>query len=190
MTWVFLMVLVFVADQMMASDWVEFGLRPRSLGGLLGIITGPWLHASWGHLLSNAIPLGVGFSLMLYLYPHASVRALPVIYLGSGVLVWCVGREAIHVGASGLVYGVLAFLFTSGLVRRDRRSLGVAMMVAFVYGSIIWGLLPYDSTMSWELHVAGTMLGLGMAVGYRRFDCPPMVQFDWEIDENEDQDNS
>lgn len=176
-------VLVLGLDQMLAADWVEYGLKPRTGSGLLGVVTSPMLHASWAHLLSNVVPLMLGLTLMLYLYPYASIRALPILYLGSGVVVWCVGRQAIHVGASGLVYGVLAFLFASGLIRRDRRALGVAMMVAFVYGSIFWGLLPYDSSMSWELHISGTLLGLITAFVYRRKDRPPMQSFDWESEE-------
>lgn len=186
---VLLPVLILGLDQMLASDWIEYGLKPRTPQGLWGVVTAPMLHASWAHLFSNVVPLMVGLTLMLYLYPSTSVRTLPAIYLGSGVLVWCFGRQAIHVGASGLVYGVLAFLFVSGLIRRDRRSLVVAMLIAFVYGSIFWGLLPYDASMSWELHLGGTLFGLIGAFIYRRRDRPPMQHFEWESEEQVDLDD-
>jgi len=174
------MFLAFVADTIVRPDLLEWGLRPREASGLLGVLTTPLLHASWAHLFSNLMPLWVGLSLMVYLYPNTSVRVVPLIYLLSSLIVWFVGRQAIHVGASGLVYGVLAFLAASGLVRRDLRSLGVSLMVAFVYGSIVWGLLPFDSTMSWELHGAGSLVGIVCAVAFRNWDKPPFIEYDWE----------
>ncbi len=178
----------YLIDVLVPPELLDFGLEPRRLAGLLGVVTAPFLHASAGHLFSNTVPLFVGLSLMFYLFPNASTRALPSIYMGSGLLAWLFARQAIHVGASGIVYGVLAFLFVSGLVRRDIRSLGVSLMVAFVYGSIIWGLLPFDTGMSWELHLAGTVMGAGCALVYRYWDRPPMKQYQWELDEESSND--
>lgn len=172
----------YAIDAILPQDLLEWGLAPRQVPGLLGIVTAPLLHASIGHLFSNTVPLFVGLSLMFYLFPNASLRVGFLIYLGSGLLAWLFARQAIHVGASGIVYGVLAFLFVSGLVRQDLRSLGVSLMVAFVYGSIVWGLFPFDAGMSWELHLAGTLMGAGCAVGYRKWDRPPMKHYEWELD--------
>lgn len=173
----------YALDLILPQDFLEWGLAPRQPAGLFGIVTVPFLHASIGHLFSNVVPLFVGFSLMFYLFPNASLRAGLIIYLGSGLLAWLFARQAIHVGASGIVYGVLAFLFVSGLVRRDLRSLGVSLMVAFVYGSIVWGVLPFDAGMSWELHLAGTLMGAGCAVVYRDWDRPPMKRYEWELEQ-------
>ncbi|HEY7905596.1 MAG TPA: rhomboid family intramembrane serine protease [Wenzhouxiangella sp.] len=173
----------YVIDVILPHDLLAWGLSPREPAGLLGVVTAPFLHASLGHLLSNTVPLFVGFSLMFYLFPNASARAALIIYLGSGLLAWLFARQAIHVGASGMVYGVLAFLFVSGLLRRDLRSLGVSLMVAFVYGSIVWGVLPFDTGMSWELHLAGTLMGAGCAVVYRHWDRPPMKRYEWELEQ-------
>jgi len=182
--------LAYIIDLLTPQDLLVWGLAPREASGLIGVLTAPLLHASLGHLMSNVLPLFVGVSLMVYLFPNAAVRAVPLIYFGSGLLAWIFARQAIHVGASGIVYGVLAFLFVSGLVRRDLRSLGVSLMVAFVYGSIVWGVLPFDTTMSWELHLAGTLMGAGCAIRYRQWDRPPMKRYDWEFEEDIEDDKA
>lgn len=176
--------MVYVINAIIPHDLLIWGLAPREPLGLIGIVTAPLLHASFGHLVSNIIPLFVGVSLMVYLFPNAAIRVAPLIYLGSGLLAWLFARQAIHVGASGMVYGILAFLFVSGLLRRDVRSLGVSLMVAFVYGSIVWGVFPFDAAMSWELHLAGTLMGAGCAVRYRHWDRPPMKRYDWELEQD------
>ncbi|MDR9452807.1 MAG: rhomboid family intramembrane serine protease [Wenzhouxiangella sp.] len=171
---------VYGLNHLLAVDLLRFGLSPRQGWGLLGVLATPLLHASIEHLISNTLPLWVGLTLMLYLFPNASVRALPLIYLGSGVLAWVFARDALHIGASGVVYGILGFLFVSGLLRRDLRSMGVSLMIAFVYGSIIWGLVPINNQMSWELHVAGSVMGVLMAWRLKAWDRPPMKVYDWE----------
>jgi len=177
--------LVYGINLVVPFDLIGLGLSPRQGSGLLGVLLTPLLHASLEHLLSNTLPLLLGLTLMLYLYPNASVRALPWIYLGSGGLAWLFARDALHIGASGVVYGVLSFLFLSGVLRRDMRSMGVSLMVAFVYGSIIWGLVPINNQMSWELHVSGSLIGVVTAWWLKYFDRPPMKIYDWEHGEDD-----
>ena len=176
---------VFLFDQLLRLELIRFGLRPRELIGLIGLITTPLLHFNLPHIVSNSLPLMIGGTLMLYLYPNSSLRALPMMYLGSSALAWVFARESVHIGASGLVYGLLAFVFVSGVLRRDIRSIGAALVIWFMYGSMIWGVLPAAPDMSWELHASGFVLGVWMAILFRDWDRPPMKRYEWE-DEDED----
>jgi membrane associated rhomboid family serine protease len=146
-------------------------------------VTTPLLHYNLAHIASNTLPLLIGGTMMLFLYPNASVRALPAIWLGSGLLAWIFARDSVHIGASGLVYGVLGFVFVSGVIRRDLRSIGAALLIWFLYGSMIWGVLPAGRGMSWELHATGLAIGVWMALRYRSWDHPPMKRYEWEDEE-------
>lgn len=176
---------VFLFEQLLGLDLSRFGLRPRQGAGLLGLITTPLLHGNLAHIASNSIPLFVGGVAMLFLYPNSSLRALPMIYVGSAALAWVFARPSLHIGASGLVYGILAFVFVSGILRRDMRSVGVSLMIWFFYGSMLWGVLPAERGTSWELHASGMVIGVLMAFVFRRWDLPPLKRYDWEDDEHE-----
>lgn len=174
---------VFAFDQLMELRLIRFGLVPREGIGLLGLVTTPLLHYNLAHIGSNSLPLLVGGTIMLFLYPNCALRALPAIWIGSGILAWIFARSSVHIGASGLIYGLLAFVFVSGILRRDLRSIGAALVVWFMYGSMIWGVLPAAPNVSWELHAAGMVLGIAMALRYRHQDRPPMKRFEWEDEE-------
>lgn len=180
--------LVFLFEQLTGLDLSRFGLRPRDGEGLLGLLTTPLLHANLAHITSNSIPLFVGGVAMLFLYPNSSLRALPVIYVGSAALAWVFARPSLHIGASGLVYGMLAFVFVSGILRRDLRSVGVSLMIWFFYGSMLWGVLPVQRGMSWELHASGMVIGVIMAFAFRNWDLPPLKRYAWEDEEHENDD--
>jgi membrane associated rhomboid family serine protease len=162
----------------------RFGLRPGSIPGLIGILTAPLLHGSFQHLLSNTIPLLVSLTATLYLYPTSSIRVIPLVWLGSGALAWFIGRPTLHIGASGLIYGLLAYVFLGGILRRDMRSVSVSLLVGFLYGSMVWGVLPIRPHMSWEMHLSGALTGLLLAVLYRRWDRIPLVRYAWEDDDS------
>ena len=160
----------------------RFGILPREASGLVGIALAPLLHGGFGHLVSNSLPLVVGATGILFLYPNAAVRVLPAVYLGGGALVWLAGRPVIHVGASGLVYGLLAFLFLSGILKRDPRGIALSLLIYFLYGSLVWGVFPIRTGVSWESHLAGGIIGAGLAIRYRRWDLPPRKRYSWEDD--------
>jgi membrane associated rhomboid family serine protease len=185
---VVLMWLVFVLQQILPFDLARLGLRPRDGMGLIGLLTTPLLHGSLAHIGSNTAPLFVGGVAMLFLYPNSSMRALPLIYIGSAALAWTFARPSIHIGASGLVYGILTFVFVSGILRRDIRSVGVSLMVWFLYGSMIWGIFPSGRSMSWELHASGMAIGLVLALMFRSWDRPPVKKYDWEDEDDEEVD--
>lgn len=161
----------------------RFALRPGSMAGLIGVITAPLLHGGPAHLFHNSIPLFVAVTAILYLYPNSAVRVIPLIWLGSGLLGWLIGRPSLHYGASGLLYGLLVYVFMGGLLRRDLRSVSVSLLVGFLYGAMIWGVLPIRPNMSWELHLAGAVMGALLAFGYRRWDRVPLRRYAWEDDE-------
>jgi membrane associated rhomboid family serine protease len=162
------------------------GIRPRQLAGLLGIVFAPLVHASFAHLVANSPPLLVLGTGMLFLYPNSALRVLPAIYLGTGVVVWLFGRESVHFGASGLVYGLASHVFVAGLLRGDRRAIATSLVVCFMYGSLVWGVLPIELGVSWETHLAAALIGAALAIALRRLDVLPPKRYAWEGEEWED----
>jgi len=163
-----------------------FGIRPRQLAGLPGIVVAPLMHGSFAHLIANSPPLLVSGTAMLFLYPHAALRAVPAIYFGAGVIVWLAGRGSVHLGASGLVYGFVSHIFVAGLLRRDRRAIAASLVVAFMYGSLAWGLLPVPLGVSWETHLAAALIGATSAIAWRHLDVPPLKRYAWETEQEEE----
>ena len=174
---------IFILDIVFGLRLGRFGLRPGSTAGLIGVVTAPLLHANFQHILSNTLPLFISLTATLYLYPSAALRVIPMIWAGSGVIAWIIGRPSLHFGASGLIYGLLAFVFMSGILRRDMRSISVSLMVGFLYGSMVWGVLPTRPQMSWEMHLGGAVVGLLLAFVYSDRARVPLVRYDWEDDD-------
>lgn len=171
-------------------DPSPFGIRPRQLAGAPGILTAPLVHGDFAHLVANSAPLAVVGTAMLFLYPNASLRVLPAIYLGPGIAVWLFGRDSAHLGASGLVYGLVAYVFVAGLLRRDRRAIAASLVVAFMYGSLAWGVLPTREPVSWETHLAAALIGVASAFALRRLDVPPRKRYAWEDEDGESSDDA
>jgi membrane associated rhomboid family serine protease len=158
----------------------DFGVRPRQLAGLPGILFAPLVHGGFAHLIANSPPLLVLGTAMLYLYPSAARTVLPAVYLGPGVAVWIFARGGVHVGASGLVYGLVSYIFVAGLIRRDRRAIAASLLVCFMYGALVWGVLPIEPGVSWETHLAAALIGIVLAIALRRLDIPPRTRYTWE----------
>lgn len=177
---------VFLVDHIFGLRLARFGLWPREPAGLLGLLTVPLLHGNLGHIAANTVPLLVGGAALLYLYPHSSLRALPVLYSGTTLLAWTFARAgSTHIGASGFVYGILTYVFVAGVLRRDMRAVGVSLLIWFLYGSYVWGIFPDGSNTSWELHLSGMVLGVVMAWLYRNWDRPPIRRYSWELEEDD-----
>ncbi|MCB0792173.1 MAG: rhomboid family intramembrane serine protease [Flavobacteriales bacterium] len=149
----------------------RLGVYPRHAEGLLGIITAPLVHGDYGHLFNNSIPILVLGWCLVYFYPRVAWRVLAAIWLLTGIWVWISARADHHIGASGVVYGMAAFLFFSGLIRRNRALMAISLLVVFLYGGMVWGVLPIFPHVSWESHLWGGLSGLAMAVVYRK--VPP-----------------
>ena len=164
----------------------RFGVRPREIVGLAGILFAPLLHGGFAHLAANTVPILVLGTGMLFLYPSSAFRVIPLIYLGPGVAVWLFGKpSSVHVGASGLVYGLFAYIFVAGVIRRDRRAIAATLLVAFLYGSLVWGVLPYKPGVSWETHLAAALIGFALALVTRHRDVPPRKRYEWEDEQAE-----
>ena len=166
----------------------RFGVRPRQFAGLPGILFAPLLHAGFDHLIANSLPLLVLGTAMLYLYPNSALRVLPAVYVGPGIAVWLFAGGGVHVGASGLVYGLVSYIFAAGLIRRDRRAIAASLLVSFVYGTLAWGVLPIKPGVSWQTHLAAALIGVSMAIVLRRLDIPPRTRYTWEDEPDEDGD--
>jgi membrane associated rhomboid family serine protease len=164
-------------------DLVEYGIYPRKLSGLLGILTAPFIHGSLGHLFSNTVPIVVLGTTLLYGYPKSARVVIPALFLGTGLGVWLFGRASYHIGASGLTFGMMFFVFTIGMLRWDRRAIGLSLVVFFLYGGMIWGVFPTEPNVSYESHLAGALVGVALAFLLRRLDPPPPVKrYSWEIE--------
>lgn len=178
---------VFLLDRAFQWDMYRFGIFPRRLDGLWGILLSPFIHGDFDHLLNNSIPvLALGWAL-LYFFPKLAGRVVTGSWLISGAWVWISARNNYHIGASGVVYGLAAFLFISGLLRKQRTLMGLSMLVVFLYGGLLWGMLPLVPRISWESHFWGAAAGAVMAIMYRHVpsavrDPKPIV---WEEDEEE-----
>jgi len=160
--------------------WLN-GINPRQLNGLLGIIFTPVLHGSWSHLAANTAPLVVMVTMIYYGYPKSATKSLMGIWLLSGLLTWLFARDNIHIGFSGINHGLMFFLFSIGVLRRDHRSIALAMIVFFLYGGMIWSVFPNDPDISFELHLFGSISGVLMAFLFKSSDRKIAVKkYDWE----------
>ncbi len=141
----------------------QFGLIPRHIPGLMGILTAPLLHGSLWHFFSNIIPFAL-FSFLLL--QHGTKRYLQVTLvctIGSGLLVWIFARSAVHVGASGLIYGYFGYLVLAGILSKKLKLIIIALFVGISYGTLVFGVLPLNSYISWESHLSGLLIGLAFA---------------------------
>ena len=163
----------------------RFGVRPRQLGGLPGILLAPLVHGGYAHLVANSLPLLVLGTGMLHLYPNSALKVIPAVYLGPGIAVWLFARASVHVGASGLVYGLVSYIFVAGLIRRDTRAIAASLLVCFLYGTLVWGVLPIKAGVSWETHLAAALIGVVLAIALRRLDIPPRKRYAWEDEKDE-----
>ncbi len=162
-------------------ELVPYGVYPLRPGGLTGILTGPLIHGSWSHLTANTLPIIVLGTALLYGYPRSAKTVLATVYLGSGLGVWLFAREAYHIGASGLTFGVMFFLFVIGALRWDKRAIVLSMIVFLLYGGMIWGIFPSDPGISFESHFFGAVIGVALAFVLKNRDPAPVEKtYSWE----------
>lgn len=165
---------------------VYFGIFPRSINGLSGILFSPFIHSDFNHLISNSLPFFLLGFMLIYFYRRISYRIFFILYFLSGISVWLFGREAWHIGASGVVYAMAAFHFVSGIIRSDVRLLTFSVVVVFLYGGLVWGLLPIRPEISWEGHLSGAIAGVILALYYRKY-IIRREKFDWEYEMDDDE---
>lgn len=183
LAFVLLLCATFAAQE--AFDWSWLAIAPRSWPGLVGVLAAPLLHGSPEHLGANAVSLLLLGTLAGTVYPRATLRALPLLWLGSGLAAWALGEAGTrHLGASGLSHGLMFLVFTLGLLRRDRAAIAAAMIAFFLYGGMLLTVLPHEPGVSWQAHLGGAVAGVLAAVWLRRCDPPaPRKHYDWELEE-------
>jgi membrane associated rhomboid family serine protease len=162
----FLMVVLFTAQQFFEDSFCP-GIQPGKVDGLYGLFTYPFFHSNTSHLLSNLPPLFFLSAGTFYYLPKKLFPALLTIWLASAIVIWSFGRPGCHLGASGLVYGLAFMLATLGFLKRERTLGAFALIIVFMYGSMIWGVLPQEGNVSWEGHAGGAATGVLLAFFWR-----------------------
>ncbi len=166
-------------------DIDAFTVTPHTVHGLLGLLTAPLLHAGWEHVLSNASAVLLLGTLAGSVYPRATLRALPLIWLGSGLGAWLLGSaNEHHLGASGITHGLAFLVFVLGVLRRDRPAVAAGMIAFLLYGGMLVTVFPHEIGVSWQAHLGGALAGILAAVLLRRADPPaPRRRYSWELED-------
>lgn len=182
-----LIVLCFLLEKGMDWDFHTGGVFPRDVHHLWGILTMIFVHADWSHLINNVISLTILSSFLYFFYSKIATKVLIISYLVSGMILWIIGRDSWHIGASGLIYALAFFLFFSGLIRKHAPLIAVSFVVALIYGNMVWHIFPWENhdPISWEGHLAGGIIGTALSIFYRGAEPQKPVKL-WE-DENNDE---
>jgi membrane associated rhomboid family serine protease len=186
---VFLLWIIKVVDYSEQLNLFIYGVYPRNSQGLSGIFFSPFIHSDFNHLISNSIPLLILGSGIIYFYRELAYKVTGFVWVVSGVCVWIGARESYHIGASGLIYGLAAFLFLSGIIRKDIRLAAISLLVVFLYGGLVWGIFPFFPQISWEYHLFGGLSGFIAAIIYRS-EGPRPKEWSWEQEEDSNGEDS
>ena len=183
------MILTFLFEKGMNLDFHFAGVYPRRIENIGGIFTLIFIHSGWSHLVNNVISFLVLGSFLYYFYRQIATKVLVISYIFSGLILWFIGRENWHIGASGLIYSLAFFLFFSGLFRKFVPLIAISLIVAFMYGSMIWHVFPWqiNDPVSWEGHLAGGITGTILAFWLRNKE--PQKPLEQWSDEEEDDDS-
>lgn len=166
-------------------DWSFLAVVPWSAEGLLGLLAAPLLHGSVEHIVANGTALLLLGTLAGTAFPKATLRALPLLWVGSGLGAWLLGQPGSHhLGASGVTHGLMFLVFVLGVLRRDRAAIAAGMLAFMFYGGMLMTILPREPGVSWESHLGGALAGVLAAFLFRRSDAePPRRKYSWEIEE-------
>lgn len=160
--------IIFWFEMKYGYNFNKYGIYPRTFKGLRGIVFSPFIHGDIKHLYHNSIPLFVLLLALIYFYRSIALKIVVYGALISGFLTWVFARNSYHIGASGIIYLLFSFLFFSGVFRKNSRLIAVALVVIFLYGSMIWYILPVKEGISWEGHLFGFLVGLFFSFIYRK----------------------
>ena len=176
--------LVFFADYSLHLGLYQFGVKPRTLEGIIGVFTSPFIHATedFSHIITNSVPTLVLGWMLFYHYRTIALRSFLFIYFFTGIMVWILGRDSYHIGMSGVIYGMTSFLVVSGFLRKNMKVAAVSLVVIFLYGSTVWGIFPTKTGISWEAHAFGLIAGITIAFYYRK-SGPQPTKLMYEIEE-------
>jgi membrane associated rhomboid family serine protease len=158
---------VYALNEVLELGWRSHGVRPGEWAHWTGMLTYPFLHSDLEHLWNNTATFFTLNTLLFYFYRSLALRVWGLLYLISGLGLFFIGVGGNHIGASGIIYGLAAFLFTSGVVRRSEDLMRVSLLVAFLYGGMVWWMLPIEDHISWEGHLSGAVTGALLALAFR-----------------------
>ena len=162
-------------------NFVKNGIMPREISGLQGVLFSPFIHSNLSHLYNNSIPLLVLLAALQYFYPRHSFKVICYGILFSGMLTWLIGRTSYHIGASGLIYVLVGFIFFKGIITRYFRLVALSLTVIVLYGGMIWYVLPdVDNSISWEGHLAGLISGVIFAIIFKSPEYKKTPKYEWE----------
>lgn len=177
--------IVKISEILLGKDFGFLGIFPQKANGLIGILTAPLIHSDFQHLIANSVPLLILGTGLFYFYNKIAFKVFFLSYLIANIWIWFGARQAYHIGASGLVYSFASFLFFSGVVRKNVKLMAISLLVIFLYGSMIWGVLPIQPQISWESHLMGAIAGAILALYYKN-QGPPPKRYSWEFEDEED----
>ena len=160
--------LIEAADNVLSLNLHVLGIYPREWSGFPGIFTSPFIHSTWGHLASNSLPILVLTSIMVLFYRKVATQSLISIMVGTGIMVWLFASPSYHIGASGVVYGLVAFVFWTGVFKKNMKSIVLALIVLTLYSGSVESMFPnVEKNISWESHLFGAMVGLVTAFVFK-----------------------
>ncbi len=178
----FLMWAVKLIELQFDFSFISFGVFPQTSKGLKGILFSPFIHKDFMHLLNNSYPILILGGFLFSMYKRIAFQIFIWLFFISGFWLWIIGRPSFHIGASGIVYALASFLFVSGIIRKNPSLAAVSLLVTFLYGSLIWGIIPTKEIVSWEAHLSGFVAGVLVAIFYKH-EGPQRKKYQWEIDE-------
>ena len=146
----------------------KYGIFPRSFRGLRGVFLSPLIHSDVSHLFNNSVPLFALTASLFYFYKELAFKILFIGTILTGLLCWSFARDSYHIGASGVIYLLFSFIFFSGIIRKHFRLIAMSLVVIFLYGSMMWFILPTEDRISWEGHLSGFLMGLLFSILFRK----------------------
>lgn len=176
-----------VYQLVVGNDLHRWGIFPREWDGFVGILTAPFIHSDFEHLISNTVPLFTLTSVMVFFYRKVAVPSYVIIQFLTGFSVWVFARPSYHIGASGVVYGLVSFVFWSGVFRRNIKSIVLALIVVIMYSGYFYGVLPNKEGVSWESHLFGGIVGIFAAFLFKNIKEKDEEEeiYPWELEEED-----
>ena len=176
---VLLMWSVFWVEIQFGVSFNAYGIRPRRLLGLRGVVFSPFIHGSLGHLYNNTLPIAILSLTLAYFYKNTRFQVMFFGTLLSGLLTWIIGRDSYHIGASGIIYMLASYVFFKGVFAKHYRLIALSLATVFIYGSLLWYIFPIEEDISWEGHLSGFLTGLFLA-RVLKTEIPVSKKYVWE----------
>ena len=160
--------IIYFIEIKFSFNFNKYGIYPKTFKGLRGVFLSPFIHSNTNHLFNNSIPLAVMLTSLYYFYNKIANRVLFFGLILTGLLTWLIARPSYHIGASGVVYLLVSFIFFSGIIRKYYRLTALSLIVVFLYGGMVWYIFPTEDRISWEGHLSGFLVGFIFAIIFKK----------------------